>query len=44
MHPGGANFAMADGSVKFLKQTINFPIYQALSTRALGEIVSSDSY
>jgi prepilin-type N-terminal cleavage/methylation domain-containing protein/prepilin-type processing-associated H-X9-DG protein len=44
MHPGGANFLMADGSVKFVKDTINFPIYQALSTRGQGEIVSSDSY
>jgi prepilin-type processing-associated H-X9-DG protein len=44
MHPGGANFAMCDGSVKWIKQTVNFPIYQALSTRGLGEILSSDSY
>ncbi len=43
-HPGGANFCMADGSVKFLKSTINFNIYQALSTRANGEIVSADSF
>jgi len=43
-HPGGANFGMADGSVKFVKSTINFNIYQALSTRANGEIVSADSY
>jgi prepilin-type processing-associated H-X9-DG protein len=44
MHPGGANFAMCDGSVKFLKQSINLFTYQGLSTRALGEIISSDSY
>ncbi len=43
-HPGGANFCMADGSVKFIKNTINFNIYQALSTRANGEIVSSDAF
>ncbi len=43
-HPGGSNFGMADGSVKFVKNTINFNIYQALSTRANGEIISSDSY
>ncbi len=43
-HPGGANFVMADGSVKFIKSTINFNIYQALSTRSQGEIVSSDAY
>jgi prepilin-type N-terminal cleavage/methylation domain-containing protein/prepilin-type processing-associated H-X9-DG protein len=44
MHPGGANFAMCDGSVKFIKSSINMPTYQALSTRALGEVISSDSY
>lgn len=44
MHPGGANFAMADGSVKFIKSTISFPIYQALSTRGQGEIISADAY
>jgi prepilin-type N-terminal cleavage/methylation domain-containing protein/prepilin-type processing-associated H-X9-DG protein len=44
LHPGGANFVFTDGSVKFVKTTINFNIYQALSTRDKGEIVSSDSY
>jgi prepilin-type N-terminal cleavage/methylation domain-containing protein/prepilin-type processing-associated H-X9-DG protein len=44
MHPGGANFTFVDGSVKFIKTSINFAIYQALSTRAQGEIVSSDSF
>lgn len=71
-HPGGCNFAFLDGSVKFIKDTINtWPynpangtptnvsfspstqlfslsppsgVYQALSTRAGGEVVSSDSY
>jgi prepilin-type N-terminal cleavage/methylation domain-containing protein/prepilin-type processing-associated H-X9-DG protein len=44
MHPGGGNFLFCDGSVKFLKSTINMPTYQALSTRAMGEVVSSDAY
>jgi prepilin-type N-terminal cleavage/methylation domain-containing protein/prepilin-type processing-associated H-X9-DG protein len=56
LHPGGANFLFADGSVHFLKQTINMgtPTYQAgrsnqgvyrmLGTRAGGEVISSDGY
>jgi prepilin-type N-terminal cleavage/methylation domain-containing protein/prepilin-type processing-associated H-X9-DG protein len=75
VHPGGANFVFADGSVKFLKDTIDewkvdettgLPIgltmggpsnvvyqlppgtkvglYQALSSRNLGEIVSADQF
>jgi prepilin-type processing-associated H-X9-DG protein len=74
-HPGGANFSFADGSVKFVKNTIStwaytnngtsilpsnlvigsngtystsagtqWGIYQALSTRAGGEVISADSY
>ncbi|MDG3007287.1 DUF1559 family PulG-like putative transporter [Paludisphaera mucosa] len=43
-HPGGANFAFADGSVKFLKNSVGDAPYQALGTRAGGEVISSDSY
>jgi prepilin-type N-terminal cleavage/methylation domain-containing protein/prepilin-type processing-associated H-X9-DG protein len=43
-HSGGANFCMADGSVRFIKSTISFPTYWAVGTRADGEVVSSDSY
>jgi prepilin-type N-terminal cleavage/methylation domain-containing protein/prepilin-type processing-associated H-X9-DG protein len=43
-HAGGANFLFADGSVKFLKSSINPIPWQALATRAFGEVISSDSY
>jgi prepilin-type processing-associated H-X9-DG protein len=44
MHPGGANFAFGDGSVRFLKQSIAMPTYTALGSRAGGEVVSADAY
>jgi prepilin-type N-terminal cleavage/methylation domain-containing protein/prepilin-type processing-associated H-X9-DG protein len=43
-HPGGANCAFADGSVHFIKNTVNPTTWRALGTRAGGEIVSSDAY
>jgi prepilin-type N-terminal cleavage/methylation domain-containing protein/prepilin-type processing-associated H-X9-DG protein len=70
-HPGGANFAMMDGSVRFISDKIAswtidpktgmpngvtftgsrykfsgaaLPVYQALSTRSGGEVISSSSY
>ncbi len=43
-HAGGANFAMADGSVRFAKQTINQATYMGLGTRAGGEVISADAY
>ena len=43
-HPGGANYAFADGSVKFIKETINMQTYWSLGSRNGGEIISADSY
>ena len=39
-HPGGCNFAFADGSVRFIDESIDMVTYQAQSTIAGGEIVS----
>jgi prepilin-type processing-associated H-X9-DG protein len=43
-HLGGANFAMGDGSVKFIKNSINVAAYRGLGTRAGSEIISTDAY
>ena len=43
-HPGGANAAFADGSVWFIKRTVNPATLKALTTAAGGEVVSADSY
>jgi prepilin-type processing-associated H-X9-DG protein len=36
-HPGGVNVAFADGSVRFLRQSIEPSVFEALSTVARGE-------
>ena len=43
-HPGVANAVLADGSVKAFKDTINQNVWMSLSTRAGGEVISSDSF
>jgi len=42
-HSGGVNACMADGSVRFFKDTISIQTWWAVGTRAGGEVVSSDS-
>ncbi len=43
-HPGGVNTLFADGSVHFLKNTMNVNALSTVCTRALGEIVDASSY
>jgi prepilin-type N-terminal cleavage/methylation domain-containing protein/prepilin-type processing-associated H-X9-DG protein len=43
-HPGGVNVLMGDGSVHFIKNTVNLQTWRALGTRNGGEVISSDSY
>ena len=42
-HPGGAQFANADGSVRFLNETIDMKVYRSLATRKAGEMVSEEA-
>jgi prepilin-type N-terminal cleavage/methylation domain-containing protein/prepilin-type processing-associated H-X9-DG protein len=43
-HPGGVNALFCDGSVKFMKNSINLAIWQALCSSQGSEVISSDSY
>ena len=44
-HPGdGANFAFGDGSVRFVKQTIDLSVYQRLGHRADGEPIDEEEF
>jgi prepilin-type processing-associated H-X9-DG protein len=43
-HPGGTNYLFGDGSVKFIKTSIAVSVYQALGSRAGGEVVSADAF
>jgi prepilin-type processing-associated H-X9-DG protein len=39
-HSGGANFCLADGSVRFMRDSTDLITLRALTTRATGEVVS----
>jgi prepilin-type processing-associated H-X9-DG protein len=43
-HSGGVNVLFADGSVKFIKNSINPQTWWALRTKSGGEVISSDAY
>jgi prepilin-type N-terminal cleavage/methylation domain-containing protein/prepilin-type processing-associated H-X9-DG protein len=43
-HPGGVNTAMADGSVRFIKDTVGLQPWWSIGTRNGGETVSADSF
>jgi prepilin-type processing-associated H-X9-DG protein len=43
-HPGGVNVAFCDGSVKFIKDSINMTTWRGLGSRSGGEVISADSY
>jgi len=43
-HPGGVNMCMADGSVRFIKDSVSPQTFWAIGTRKGGEVISADAY
>jgi prepilin-type N-terminal cleavage/methylation domain-containing protein/prepilin-type processing-associated H-X9-DG protein len=43
-HPGAVGFAFCDGHVQFLPITLDFAVYQGLSTRAGDEAISGNAF
>jgi prepilin-type N-terminal cleavage/methylation domain-containing protein/prepilin-type processing-associated H-X9-DG protein len=43
-HPGGVNATFADGSVRWVKNSVDPTVWRALGTIAGGEVVSADHY
>jgi len=43
-HSGGVNVCFADGSVHFIKSSINLVTWRALGSRAGSEVLSSDAF
>jgi prepilin-type N-terminal cleavage/methylation domain-containing protein/prepilin-type processing-associated H-X9-DG protein len=43
-HPGGVNSLFGDGSVRFIKSSINGTTWRALGSVQSGEVLSADSY
>jgi prepilin-type processing-associated H-X9-DG protein len=43
-HPGGVNVSFMDGSVHFIKNTVDLKTWWFMGTRGRGEIISADAY
>jgi len=43
-HPGGVNVCFTDGSVRFVKDSVNLQTWWAIGSRNGDEVVSSDAY
>jgi prepilin-type processing-associated H-X9-DG protein len=43
-HPGGVNTLFGDGSVKFLKESLNLIVLRNVISCAGGEVISADQY
>jgi prepilin-type N-terminal cleavage/methylation domain-containing protein/prepilin-type processing-associated H-X9-DG protein len=43
-HPGGVNVGLMDGSVRFVKDSVNQYTWWAVATYAGGEVVSADAF
>lgn len=43
-HPGGVNTLMADGSVRFLRDSIDRSVWWALGTKAGSEMIDTEKY
>ena len=41
-HTGGVNLVMADGSVRFVRDSINFVAWQAMGSKSGGEVVTDN--
>jgi prepilin-type processing-associated H-X9-DG protein len=43
-HDGGVNVLFCDGSVKFVKSSVNTATWWAIGTRAGNEVITADQY
>ena len=43
-HGGGVDVLFCDGSVKFVRDTVNIETWRALSTKDAGEVIAGDGY